>query len=342
MKPDYYAILEIKKEASQDEIKAAFRRLAMILHPDKNPDDPDTDEKFMRVMEAYDVLGDPVKKKKYDSGRSYHSKFSKHTTHFKTTKGKQKDYSFTDDDLRKRQYFGQHYKKYQQRKRPAEKEPEIASYSDLKYIMISIPLAIALLFFTINSYKKDDKKHLDKAKYELAFLKNESSESFSTGNSLPEKTMTENESNLAINVSPWSKIFGKPVSDSVSKAVLRLENKSGCDVVVCLFDIKKRKVIRNNFITDNYNFVMENIPKGNYYLKIVYGKNWNTELGTTEFSYYGTFDPVLLYAKMKEKRDQLIITDNNTAQGDTVVRTFNSYKDVPVAWRTTNYDFFWK
>ena len=65
-KRDYYEVLGLKKGASEDEIKKAFRKLAMKYHPDRNPDDKEAEEKFKEVNEAYAVLSDPEKKDKYD------------------------------------------------------------------------------------------------------------------------------------------------------------------------------------------------------------------------------------------------------------------------------------
>lgn len=63
---DYYKILGVDKSASQDEIKKAFRKLAMKYHPDKNKGDKASEEKFKDINEAYEVLSDPEKRKKYD------------------------------------------------------------------------------------------------------------------------------------------------------------------------------------------------------------------------------------------------------------------------------------
>ncbi len=63
---DYYATLGVAKDASQDEIKKAFRKLARQHHPDVAADKAAAEEKFKEVNEAYEVLGDPVKRKKYD------------------------------------------------------------------------------------------------------------------------------------------------------------------------------------------------------------------------------------------------------------------------------------
>lgn len=64
---DYYKTLGLDKQASADEIKKAYRMLAKKYHPDKNPNDKIAEEKFKEVSEAYEVLKDPEKRKKYDT-----------------------------------------------------------------------------------------------------------------------------------------------------------------------------------------------------------------------------------------------------------------------------------
>src|SRR6478736_8369712 len=63
---DYYQILGVKKDATEDQIKKAYRKLARKLHPDLNPNDKEANKKFQQVNEANDVLSDPEKRKKYD------------------------------------------------------------------------------------------------------------------------------------------------------------------------------------------------------------------------------------------------------------------------------------
>lgn len=65
-KRDYYEVLGVRKGASEEEIKKAFRKLAMKYHPDRNPGDKSVEEKFKEVKEAYDVLSDPNKRAAYD------------------------------------------------------------------------------------------------------------------------------------------------------------------------------------------------------------------------------------------------------------------------------------
>lgn len=66
MKVDYYELLELSRSATGDEIKRAYRRLAVKYHPDHNPDDAEAEDKFKALTEAYSVLSDPDKRRRYD------------------------------------------------------------------------------------------------------------------------------------------------------------------------------------------------------------------------------------------------------------------------------------
>src|SRR6185369_2564615 len=65
-KRDYYKVLEVARDASEADIKKAYRRLAMKLHPDRNPDDKNAEEHFKEAKEAYEVLSDAPKRALYD------------------------------------------------------------------------------------------------------------------------------------------------------------------------------------------------------------------------------------------------------------------------------------
>lgn len=83
---EYYKILGVKSDANDAEIKKAFKKKAMELHPDKNQNDPKATEKFQELNEAYETLKDPIKRKEYDLKNKKHEK----------TEEKKKN---TDDDI---------------------------------------------------------------------------------------------------------------------------------------------------------------------------------------------------------------------------------------------------
>ena len=65
-KRDFYEVLGVDRSASQDEVKKAYRKLAIKYHPDKNPGNKEAEEKFKEIAEAYAVLNDEQKRQKYD------------------------------------------------------------------------------------------------------------------------------------------------------------------------------------------------------------------------------------------------------------------------------------
>ncbi|MEJ2599117.1 MAG: DnaJ C-terminal domain-containing protein [Anaerolineales bacterium] len=75
---DYYKILGVDKKASEDEVKRAYRKLALKYHPDRNPGDKQAEEKFKDINEAYQVLSDPAKRSRYDQLGDSYTRFRQH------------------------------------------------------------------------------------------------------------------------------------------------------------------------------------------------------------------------------------------------------------------------
>ncbi|HYM54169.1 MAG TPA: molecular chaperone DnaJ [Solirubrobacteraceae bacterium] len=67
-RPDYYKTLGVDRKATPEDIKKAYRKLARKYHPDRNPDDKQAEARFKEISQAHDVLGDPEKRKQYDTG----------------------------------------------------------------------------------------------------------------------------------------------------------------------------------------------------------------------------------------------------------------------------------
>lgn len=87
---DYYRILGVTASSSEEEIRKRYRKLAMQYHPDRNPDDPAAEEKFKEVAEAYGVLTDPVKLRRYQECRA---------TGSPGDTGQGKDFDYSQEDI---------------------------------------------------------------------------------------------------------------------------------------------------------------------------------------------------------------------------------------------------
>src|SRR4030042_370255 len=76
---DYYETLGVSKNASNEEMKRAYRKLAMKYHPDRNPNKKEAEERFKEINEAYAVLSDKEKRKQYDTfgAEGFHQRFTK-------------------------------------------------------------------------------------------------------------------------------------------------------------------------------------------------------------------------------------------------------------------------
>ena len=87
---DYYKILGVSPDADENTIKSTYRKLARQLHPDVNPGNKDSGEKFKEVNEAYQVLSDPEQRKKYDALRAEYQRYQSRSdlsTHRQPWKG---------------------------------------------------------------------------------------------------------------------------------------------------------------------------------------------------------------------------------------------------------------
>lgn len=137
----YYDILGVSAQASQAEIKTAFRRLAKVYHPDKNPTER---EHFNLILKAYETLVDASARKAYDRRLSYNRE--------NTASGAEsrKARNFEEEERKRRRYYDEHIRQYEKpRARAAVEVPEKAPYNEYKYVLFATPLAVALLLLVL-------------------------------------------------------------------------------------------------------------------------------------------------------------------------------------------------
>lgn len=142
---NYYAVLGITKNASDDDIKVAFRKLAKLYHPDKNPNNPNAKILFESVLKAYHTLINPISRKRYDLGYSQ-TQFSSPYTAKGGFSYSSKKRTVTEQEKKDRVYYQNYYKTKQQQYQSTTVKN---SYSDYKYILFATPLAVALLMLII-------------------------------------------------------------------------------------------------------------------------------------------------------------------------------------------------
>jgi len=120
MAKDYYSILGVSKTASADDIKKAYRKLAVKYHPDKNPGDKKAEETFKQINEAHEVLSDETKRKNYDqfgdpAGRMYEDPRAGKRGQQRTRKGRGAASSFEEDagsSFGREDYFADFFNSY--------------------------------------------------------------------------------------------------------------------------------------------------------------------------------------------------------------------------------------
>jgi len=94
---DYYKILGVSKNSSTEDIKKAYKKLALQYHPDKNPGNKEAEEKFKEINEAYEVLSDPEKRKRYDELGANWDKYKDFD--FSSYRPSGRTYHYTTEDL---------------------------------------------------------------------------------------------------------------------------------------------------------------------------------------------------------------------------------------------------
>ncbi len=269
---NYYIILGLNTAASTDEIKAAYRMLAKKYHPDKNLGNKSAEEFFKEIQQAYAVLSNPEKRKKYDL-----------TFFHNETQTKQKQTTaYSGNAYQYAQQKAQEKYQYNNLKNQPKKKDKTESHQ----ILVSISIALMLLYFII-SYSTGTSNQTTIAQRSLKTSK-------TAVNNNKEKVPEINDFD-----SPYSYFFGEEVSNSESKNCITIHNSEQSEAVVCLVeDQHPNTTIRNQYINAGSTFKMNNIPDGNYFLKVFYGNNWDTTKTYLNKKIKGGFTSEIAFVKL--------------------------------------------
>jgi curved DNA-binding protein CbpA len=141
---NYYEILGLSPQANLSEIKIAFRKLAKLYHPDKNPNGI---EHFTKILKAYEILSNHNLKSSYDYKLTYHQQ---HSTVY-TPKSSEKQFTFSEQELKRRQYYNEHIKKHAKKYKQQNVEAQLkTNYNEYKYILFATPLAVLLFLLVVS------------------------------------------------------------------------------------------------------------------------------------------------------------------------------------------------
>jgi curved DNA-binding protein CbpA len=265
---NYYIVLGVPNTASFEEIKAAYRELAKKYHPDKNPGNKAAEDFFKEIQQAYAVLSNPEKRKKFDLKFSYGSTASDSTK--RSAQG-----AYTGNAY---QYAQQQAQYRQNNPRPKTQPKTKPDKSENYYILISVGIALILLYFII-SYSSNKQQNS---------INNEQRKKDSL--MLYDRLHKESDAPISNFDSPYSSYFGEERYDPESKNSISISNSSNSEAVVCLVDHKDHdRVIRNQYMPVGGNFKMNSIPDGTYFLKVYFGNEWDPMKTFHEITLKGGF-----------------------------------------------------
>lgn len=277
---DYYSILGLTKQATFVEIKSAFRRLAKIYHPDKNPNDPNAKILFENILKAYNTLINPHTRRRYDSLGStttIHPKQKTHATNHKT-RG-QKEWNTTEEDLKRREYYKKHYQQAKSKTTSAEEVK--TSYSDYKYVLFATPIAVGLLMLIVSLFNSAPKINpIQETKNKSVITETISSNSLNNGDT------------------PYSGIFGT-IKTFDTPHVLQINNSSLYDAVIVVFDKKTDQYIQHAYLKSSFTIEFSKLPDTGVYWKCMVGENWNPDKLFLNEMILGGFDSVVQFQNWK-------------------------------------------
>jgi curved DNA-binding protein CbpA len=312
---DYYSILGLTKTATDIEIKTAFRKLAKIYHPDKNPNDPNAKTVFEQILRAYTTLINHHSRKRYDNSQFTETK-PKVRTNNPRTQG-QKEWTTTDEDTKRREYYKNHYTLVKNKATYSSSSPK-TPYSDYKYVLFATPIAVGLLMLIISLFSSEPKTVAVSQKSAATETK---------------KTIVQ----LTNGNKPYRTLFGEEKTFS-TKNNLQINNSSSFDAVIVVFDKKTNHYLQHTYLKNSYSADFSMLPETGVYWKCVLGKNWNSEKPFLNGSIKGGFDSIVQYQNWEanptmfhhpeiEELELLYVVDENSKNKQYISDEINFFKN---------------
>lgn len=266
---NYYEILGLNSSAGILEIKASFRQLAKIYHPDKNPNGI---EHFTKILKAYETLSDPRLKATYDYKLSYLQSSSKQES---KPKANTKNWKFDERELKRRQYYNDHIKKYAKQTSVFMAEAEKKkNYNEFKYILFATPLAV-LLFLLIMHFATRDREEVIR-------------EVFSQTKIIKETPKVEvAPPDLKVSDVNYNSVFGVPKYDTLHNKTLTIKNLGDKDMIICLFS--KKEFLRSFYLKENVAAEVSQLPEGKLFMRYSSGKDFDSSCYLDSSGIYGAF-----------------------------------------------------
>lgn len=294
---NHYEILGLSYSAGIAEIKASFRHLAKIYHPDKNPDGI---EHFTKILKAYETLSDPTLKASYDYKLNYHQAQTQQQT--KASAAPAKNWKFDERELKRRQYYNDHIKKYAKQTSDYMAEAETKkNYNEFKYILFATPLAVLLFLLIMHMATRDKEEAINTSSKPMHREINKPA---------PEKKTSD----LKLGDAPYTSYFGTAVYDNVSNKTLSIKNLSGREVIVCLFT--KDKFVRCFYMTDNISAEVSQLPVEPMYIYYSSGLNFDYLKTLTKSGIQGGFTKESAFYKSIKTRPLNSFNELTLLQGE--------------------------
>ncbi len=260
---NYYEVLGLHKGASFAEIKSAFRKLAKLYHPDKNPSGK---EQFSKILKAYETLSNPNLKSAYDYNLNYnYSNSSSVNSKVKY----QKKQNFDEKELKRRRYYDEHIKKYAKTRETFKQTAESKkNYNEFKYILFATPLAVAL-FMLIFYLASPNQNILIQAK----------------------QSKTISHAALKTGDSPYTDYFGENKFYKTNHISLTVKNFTGNDLIILLFT--RKDFLRSCYVTNGSYADLNELPNEPIYIRYCCGLTFNNSLFLKVPKIYGAFEKKL-------------------------------------------------